>query len=92
MSDIYFSLLSERHTTDEVVDDILFTDITNEGEIYTLFRIVRFTHIADNHPDGWTHRANVVRVHEPRIGVALLKIVDRVIVRSSVDISPEQSG
>lgn len=90
MSDNYFSLLPEGHATDEVVDDPVFTDITNDGEIYTLYRVIRFTHVATNHPDGWTHCANVVRVHGPRIGVARLRIVDRVIVRSTVELSPDE--
>jgi len=82
-----FSLLSESTPTSEIVDDDEFTEVTNNGEVYTLYRIVRITHVATSHPDGWTHMANVVRVRNPAIGVALLLVVNRVIEDASVTLS-----
>lgn len=82
-----FTVLPEGIDVHEYVDDPEFTEVTKNGEIYTLFRIVRITHDASNHPDGWTHMANVVRVRNSAIGVALLRIENRVIEDARVTIS-----
>lgn len=71
-----------------VVDDPEFTDVSRDGEIYTRYRIVRITHEAENHPDGWTHMANVVRVRRHALGVALLRVKDRIIEESRVTLAP----
>lgn len=88
MSESAFRLLSEGFVTNSIIDDPVFTEITDDGEVYTLYQIIRITHEAENHPENWTHRANVAQVRHPRIGVALLQVVDRVIVRSRVTLSP----
>lgn len=87
MGDEAFHLLSESADTHDVVNDAEFTEVTGNGEKYTLFRIVRITHDATNHPEGWTHLANVVRVRNPAIGVARLRVVDRVIEDAKVTLS-----
>lgn len=87
MSDDHFSLLAEGHSITEIVDDPVFTEVTENGEVYTLYRVVRFTHQATSHPDGWTHRANVVRVHDPRLGVALIRVAHRIIEDARVTLS-----
>lgn len=87
MNDSSFRLLPEGTETSAIVDDPEFTEITRNGEVYTLFRIVRFTHEASDHPEGWTHMANVVRVRTPALGVALLRVVDRVIDDACVTLS-----
>ena len=87
MSDDLFRLLPEGLPTDDIVDDPEFTEVTRNGEVYTLYRIVRVTHEASSHPDGWTHMANVVRVRTPALGVALLQVVDRVIEDARVTLS-----
>ena len=79
-----YTLLSELSANTDFVDDPLFTDVTNDGETYTLYRIARFTHSIEGHPDGWTHMANVSPEREIGLGVALLRIVDRQIEESSV--------
>ena len=88
MSDAFLQLLPESQAADEFVDDVEFTEVTGSGEVYTLFRVVRFTHVVRDHPDGWTHMANVVRVRRTALGVALLRIADRIIEDASVTISP----
>lgn len=85
-----FHLLPEGTETTDIVDDPEFTEVTRNGEVYTLYRIVRITHEATNDPDGWTHMANVVRVRNPAIGVALLLVVNRVIEEAKVTLSPIQ--
>jgi hypothetical protein len=90
MSDEVFQLLPESVPTDDIVDDPEFTEVTRNGEIYTLFRIVRVTHESTNHPDGWTHLANVVRIRKPAIGVAHLRIIARVIEDAKVILSAVQ--
>ena len=87
MTDARFELLPEGLDPAEIVDDVEFTEVTNHGEVYTLFRIVRFTHAVFGHPEGWTHMANVTRVRKPALGTALLRIVDRVVEESMVTIS-----
>lgn len=87
MSDEAFQLLPENSVTADFVDDPEFTEVTRNGEVYTLYRIVRITHEATTHPLGWTHLANVVRVRKPAIGVARLRVVDRVIEDAQVKLS-----
>lgn len=82
-----FRLLPEGLDPLDVVDDVEFTDVTNHGEIYTLYRIVRITHEATGEPDKWTHMANVSRVRDPGLGVAFLRVIDRIIVDSKVTLS-----
>ena len=88
MSDHWFRLLSEGFDLLTVIDDPEFTDVSRDGEVYTRYRIVRLTHEADEHPDGWTHMANVVRVRKHALGVALLRVKDRIIEDSRVTLTP----
>lgn len=83
-----FELLPERSPWQDFVDDSEFSEVTEHGEVYTLYQVIRFTHIATNHPEGWTHQANVTQVRSLRIGVALLSVVDRIIVDAKVTLSP----
>ena len=83
-----FVILPEGTRWQEFVDDAEFTEVTEQGEVYTLYRVVRFTHTATNHPEGWTHLANVTQVRSLRIGVALLRVSDRAIVDTKVTLSP----
>lgn len=86
MSDHKSRLLPEGLPTTDLVDDIEFTEVTDNGEVYTLYRIVRFTEEFIGHREGWTHVANVVRVREPAIGVAYLQVQGRVILEARVTI------
>lgn len=81
-------VLSESLEISDFVDYDIFTDVTHDGEIYTTFRIIRITHAIVNHPDGWNFVANVVGVHENHMGVADLKVVDRMITESRVSLTP----
>lgn len=87
MNEWRFRLLSETSRADSYVDDPEFTEVTGSGEIYTLFRIVRITHEAEHSDSEWTHLANVVRVSDAALGVAELRIVDRVILHARVTVS-----
>lgn len=89
MSDHKSRLLPEGLPTTELVDDIEFTEVTDNGEVYTLYRIVRFTEEFIGHPEGWTHVANVVRVREPARGVSYLQIRDRSIHEARVTLAAE---
>jgi hypothetical protein len=86
-SDDAFRILSETTLSESIVDDTLFTDVTDDGEIYTSYRIVRFTHVADSPHLHWTHRANVVGVRAPHLGVALLRVDNRSIEDSRVEVT-----
>jgi len=87
MSDDGFRLLPEGIPVHDVVEDPEFTDVTESGEVYTLYRIVRFTHEATDKLARWTHIANVARQRNPAIGVAHLRIANRVIEESQVTLS-----
>jgi hypothetical protein len=80
-------VLSESLETSDFVQYDIFTDVTNDGEIYTSFRIVKVTHAIVDDPDDWNYVANVVGIHESHIGVAHLKVVDRMITQSKVTLS-----
>ena len=82
-------LLPEATEIKSFVDDPEFTEVTSHGEIYTLYRIVRMTHEITDHPDKWTHRANVVRVRNTAIGTAFLRIINREIIDAKVTITPD---
>jgi len=87
MSEPAFRLLPEGTSVGDFVDDPLFTEVTESGEVYTLFRVVRVTHEVSDHPEGWTHLANVARERNPAIGTALLRVISRSIEESRVTIS-----
>ncbi|CAB4651849.1 unannotated protein [freshwater metagenome] len=81
-------VLSESLETSDFVEYDVFTDVTKDGEIYTSYRIVRMTHAIIDDPDGWNYVANVVGIHEAVIGVAYLKVEDRMINDSLITLSP----
>lgn len=87
MNEWRFRLLSETSRTADYVDDPEFTEVTGGGEFYTLFRIVRITHEAEHSDSEWTHVANVVRASDSALGVAELRVVDRVILDARVTVS-----
>ena len=87
MGDVYFALLPEAFDVSSVLEDPEFTEVTGNGEIYTLYRVVRLTHEASEHPAGWTHVANVTRVRSFAIGTALLRIANKVIEDARVTLS-----
>jgi hypothetical protein len=85
-------VLSESLEISDFVESDIFTDVTEDGEIYTSYRIVRVTHAIVDDPDGWNYIANVVGIHEARIGVADLKVVDRMITDSRVTLTPYEKS
>lgn len=79
-----FALLSELTRVEDFLEDPVFADVSQAGETYTSYRVVRITHEAVDHPEGWTHLANVTRARDGATGVARLRIVDRHIDESRV--------
>ncbi|MFN5650809.1 MAG: hypothetical protein ACK49M_04975 [Actinomycetes bacterium] len=79
-----FALLSELTRVEDFLEDPVFADVSQAGETYTSYRVVRITHEAIDHPEGWTHLANVTRARDGATGVARLRIVDRHIKESRV--------
>ena len=88
MSNPHTVVLSESLEISDFVQYDIFTDVTEDGEIYTSYRIVRVTHAIVDDPDGWNFVANVVGIHENHMGVAQLKVVDRMITESQVSLTP----
>lgn len=82
-----FRILSELLSVEDFVDDPVFTDVTDHGEVYTRYRITRFTHEVFHHPAQWTHLANVTPERSPGIGVAKLRVMDRSIDESEVTLT-----
>ncbi len=91
MSEYESRLLPEGLSPTELVDDLEFTEVTDDGEVYTLYRIVRITEEFIDSRDNWSHLANVVRVRDPGIGVAHLLIRDRVIYEAMVTLYREDA-
>lgn len=89
MSDSENRILPEGLRPEDVVDDLEFTEVTGRGEVYTLYRIVRFTNELTRHPEGFTHIANIVRVRTPAIGTALLRVESRSITDARVTLWSE---
>ena len=83
-TDPLFELVSELANVDDFVEEEVFTEVSDDGEIYTTYRIVRITDLISNHPERWTHRANVVRIDAPIIGVCLLRIEERIVMDAQV--------
>lgn len=79
-----YSLLSEATSVEDFVDDPVFTDVTKDGEVYTTYRIVRFTHEISDHHENWTQLANVSLEYSVGIGVAYLRIRNRIIEDSRI--------
>ena len=72
----------------DYVDNPVFTDVTNDGEIYTTYRIVRITHEVFEHPDDWTHLANVTLEFNIGIGVAHLRLKNKLVEASRIKPTP----
>lgn len=83
-TDPIFRLVSELIDVSTIVNDVVFTDVSDDGEMYTTYRIIRFTHTIENHPQHWTHQANIASLDGSVIGVALLDIRDRIVMSSQV--------
>jgi hypothetical protein len=82
--DEFFTLLSELTRLGDFLVDPVFADVSQAGETYTSYRVIRITHQAADHPESWTHLANVTRVQDGATAVAHLRIVDRHIEESRV--------
>ena len=88
MSTPRYVLLSEATTISDYVDNPVFTDVTNDGETYTTYRIVRITHEVFEHPDDWTHLANVSLEFSIGIGVAHLLLKNKIVEASRIKPTP----
>lgn len=84
MSVPQYILLPEGTLLTDFVINPLFTDVTKDGEKYTTYRIVRITHEILNHPDDWTHLANVSLEYAIGIGVAYLRLRDGIVEESRI--------
>lgn len=84
MSEIPHHSTDDRRAVDDLVDNPIFTDVTNEGETYTTYRILRVTHTFSNHPSGWTHTAEVTPLRSSGLFEALLEIRSRSVERSRI--------
>jgi hypothetical protein len=83
-----YVLLSEGTAVSDYVENPVFTDVTNDGEIYTTYRIVRITHEVFEHPDDWSHLANVTLEFNIGIGVAHLRLKNKVVEASRIKPTP----
>jgi hypothetical protein len=88
MNSPQYVLLSEAASISDYVYNPVFTDVTKDGEVYTTYRIVRITHEVIDHPDNWTHLANVSLEFNIGIGVAHLRLKDKVVEDSRIKPTP----
>lgn len=84
MEEIPHNSTEDRLNVRAVVDNTIFTDVTDSGETYTTYRIVRIVHAFTDHPSGWTHIAEVTPLRSRGTFEAFLEIRDRHIERSRV--------
>lgn len=73
-----------------VVDNPIFTDVTEDGERYTTYRIVRISHTFASHPSGWTHIVVVAPLRSVGLFEAFLEVRRRVVERSVIRCRIEQ--
>lgn len=74
-----YVVLPDSTSTDQIVTDPVFTEVSDDGDVYISFRIVQFTHSIRHHPEGWNYLAKVHGVHIEQEGVGFLKIEDKII-------------
>lgn len=84
MSEFGLHPLPADLAVESVVDDAVFTDVTESGELYRTFRIIRFVYEFDAHPQGWTHLAVAVAERNSHEVEVFLQIENRVIEESYV--------
>lgn len=84
MQGIHRYRLPDSFEVADFIDESLFTEVTEGGEVYTTYRILKFTHAFSSHPSGWTHIAQVEDVYEHDLYEAFLEVYQRHIDRSQV--------
>lgn len=90
MEEPTYVLLSELVSISAIVDDPVFTDVSQDGENYITYRVIRFTHEISHHVENWTHLANVALEYETGFGVAFLRVKNRVIEESRMKPTPPE--
>lgn len=80
-----YVVLPESTESTQFVDDPIFTEVTDDGETYTTFRIERVTHRIVDHPKDWNFLAAVKATNVGVSGVAFLKVRDRTILDAKVE-------
>ena len=76
MDEIEVFFLDQHRAVSEVVDDPVFSNVSEFGEVYELFEIQNISHEYLNHPQRWTHRAQVRRHNSHEIFNAELRVVN----------------
>lgn len=84
MQGIHRYRLPSSFEVDDFIDDPIFTEVSDGGEVYTTYRVLQFTHAFSSHPSGWTHIAQVENVYGSGVCEAFLEVVRRHIERSRV--------
>ena len=84
MQGIHRYRLPDSFEVTDFIEDPLFTEVSEGGEVYTTYRVLKFTHAFSSHTAGWTHIAQVEKVYEPGRYEAFLEVVRRHIERSRV--------
>lgn len=79
MSDFGWKPFASPSDVRSVVDDPIFTDVTEGGEVYRTYLITRIVYEFTNHPDGWTHLVEVLHGDVDRPLEAFVRVVDRAI-------------
>lgn len=84
MEEIPHHSTEDRLIVRAIVDNPIFTDVTDGGETYTTYRIVRIIHAFVEHPSGWTHIAEVVPLRSHGTFEAFLEVRHRSVERSRI--------
>lgn len=84
MAEFGLNSLPADLAVESVLDDGVFTDVTEDGEVYHTYRIVRFVYEFEDHPQGWTHLAVAIGSKNSDEVEVFLRIVNRVVEESYV--------
>lgn len=92
MSEIPHNSTADRLLVRQILDNPIFTDVTDGGETYTTYRVIRIVHTFASHPSGWTHIAEVTPLRSRGLFEAFLDVRQKSIERSKVrgPIPPEE--
>lgn len=84
MQGIHRYRLPDSFEVADFIDDPLFTEVTDGGEVYTTYRVLKFTHAFSSHPSGWSHIAQVEDIYTHQVSEAFLEVSRRHVDRSQV--------
>lgn len=79
-----FTCIPSASPVSLVLDDPVFTDVTEGGEVYRTYLVTSIVFEFTGHPEGWTHLVTVVHGDSHAETEAFLKVVGRSVDDSKI--------